>query len=263
MAGALSGSLSQMSLVDVIKFLISGKQTGELDLERAKENGKIYLRTGKIIHANCGLLSGEEAVFELLKWKEGNFNFNPDEGTNESTIEKATEELLEEGIKKAQEWLKIKEVIPSGTVIFKLSAKKSPAEVKLKSKEWTVLTQINGSRTVMEIADVLRLDEFEATKILYDLYTTGLLEISSIAEAPAKEVVSEEFFNTLESELTKILGPVASIIIEDHISSSGETKEAFAKDKIAPLVESLSAEISDMTKRLAFQQVMLNELKKL
>ena len=53
------------------------------------------------------------------------------------------------------------------------------------------------------------------------------------------------------------------MIIDDEIAALGETRESFPRHKVAELVERVSADIGDENKRLRFQQIMLDMLKRL
>lgn len=75
-----------------------------------------------------------------------------------------------------------------------------------------------------------------------------------VAEPP--EPVDGKFFDQLTRELARIMGPAASLVIEDEISALKETRATFPKARVAELVERASGSIRDETKRVQFQRVM-------
>jgi hypothetical protein len=76
-----------------------------------------------------------------------------------------------------------------------------------------------------------------------------------------KKIASAGFFTFVEEKLTGIIGPVASVILEEEIMDMGEEKVSFPVEKVSLLVEKLSKDITDDTQRIAFQKTALDALK--
>jgi chromosome segregation ATPase len=68
----------------------------------------------------------------------------------------------------------------------------------------------------------------------------------------AEETVSPEVFNRMTDRLTLIIGPLAPMIIRDHVAALGESMEQFPKSRVAELLELLSKEIANEKMRIAF-----------
>ena len=77
---------------------------------------------------------------------------------------------------------------------------------------------------------------------------------------PPELTVDGTFFAQIEHELTKVMGPVATLIIDDEVATLGVAKDAFPRDRVAELVEKVSSEITDEDKRASFQQIMLEAI---
>lgn len=264
MSNVLSGSLAYVEVIGILKLLASGDRDGRLLLQKDEhmETGEIYLSGGRIVHAVCGTYLGEPAFFEMILWNHGKFAFDPEETTAQKTIEKETGQLLSEGTQHYQAWQKIRNIIPSFTVKFKKTGQEAPSNVKLKGKDWEVLNLFdNGEFSVSESATKLNMREIDVATIIAALIEAGLLDVSATGKPVMKEVVATEFFTKLENELIQLIGPVASIIINDVIEGFGETRMSFPKDKLPSLVEGISNEIYDPAKQVAFQQLMLKKIK--
>jgi len=78
--------------------------------------------------------------------------------------------------------------------------------------------------------------------------------IASPAPAAAQEDVSPEFFKHLTIELTQTIGPMASLIVRDHVNALGETVENFPKVRVKELLDTVSAEISDEKFKNGFRE---------
>ena len=261
MPEAFSGSLSQFKIIDIVRLLTSEGKTGVLNLQRGKEKGEIYVTKGALAHAICKDGVGEEAVFVMLTWADGTFNFAPNVMSEEKTIEKNTRALLEEKIKQLEEWQQIKEIIPSQDIVFKLSSKRAPDEVNLKHDSWSVLSQIDGKKTVADISNELKMGEYETARNLYSLFSSGLIEVATAPQRKAKKIVDGGFFELVEKELSEIIGPVAPVILDEEIKDMGEERSSFPVERVSLLVEKVSREIADDTQRIAFQKTTLSALR--
>ena len=63
------------------------------------------------------------------------------------------------------------------------------------------------------------------------------------------------------SELVKVMGPIAPIVISEKVKSLNADSDDLPMDKIAQLVESLSYEIHDEKNRAEFQKGALKQIK--
>ena len=93
---SLQGSLTELSLPDVIQLVSVSGKTGSFDIEKEGETGKIYLRDGQIVDAEVGKLRGEHAVYEMAFWSSGSFSFNPGKESAETTIQASNASLMME-----------------------------------------------------------------------------------------------------------------------------------------------------------------------
>ena len=72
--------------------------------------------------------------------------------------------------------------------------------------------------------------------------------VTSIATEAARETVSQDAFDRMIaefSELTNVIGSIASLIVRDHVKTLGESMERFPQTRLTELLESLSGGISD------------------
>lgn len=148
-------------------------------------------------------------------------------------------------------------------VVFKLSSRELAGEINLKPEAWRMLAQFNGSRTVAEIAQALGIDAVTATRSAEQLFQAGLLETATNSDDITQNTVDSKFFTWVTQELARVMGPMASFIVEDAVAALDEKFDQFPRDRIAELVEAISAEIRDDAKRLRFQQIMLDAIRKL
>lgn len=79
-------------------------------------------------------------------------------------------------------------------------------------------------------------------------------EVVSKAADAARAAVSPGFFDKVTEELAEINGPLASMIIHDHVTALGESIEKFPKARVTELVKILSEEITDENVKIGFRK---------
>lgn len=123
----------------------------------------------------------EEAVFELLSWREGFFSFAEGgiEGApSDALVEVPTEKVLMEGARRIDEWSRIEAQVPHLgmiPVLAPLEAAGPSGHLDLLPAEWEVLAEVDGARDVRQISAALRAPEFEVARTVFGLATTGVV----------------------------------------------------------------------------------------
>ncbi len=101
--GILRGSLSQMNVVDLVQSLEMGRKSCSLTMTNGDEKCEMYFNQGQAKHAQYGSITGDEAVFKVLRWTEGNFQVDFDGKTSKETTTLNTQGLLMEGLRQLDE----------------------------------------------------------------------------------------------------------------------------------------------------------------
>ncbi len=150
------------------------------------------------------------------------------------------------------------------SLVFRLSTAAPPGEVSLKPETWRILAQVNGERSIAEIAQAIGMDKAATAQLALSLYQAGVLEISQGSVetvAPPRETVNGLFLEQLTKQLASAIGPLAEIVIDEEIDGLGESRDDFPRDRVPDLVERVSQAIPDDARRLRFQQVMLENIR--
>jgi len=174
---AFQGSLKELPLPDIIQLVSVSGKTGVFVLTKSDQSGEIFLRDGEMVHSAVGSLNGEEAVYELAIWQEGEFVFRPGEETDQHTIRKSNTNLLMEAARRIDEWQVLSKRIPSTRMVPIFTNQGSSTSVSFTPHEWAVICKIDERRSIEELAAVLGLSAFEVCKLLYGLVTAGLIEL--------------------------------------------------------------------------------------
>jgi len=99
----VSGSLSEMSLPDIIQILGAGRKTGKIILKNNGQSAEILMEDGRIVNAFIDKLKGEDAFYKILWWNEGTFTVDPTVQITERLINMSNDSLMLEGYRRMDE----------------------------------------------------------------------------------------------------------------------------------------------------------------
>jgi hypothetical protein len=196
--GEITFSVSNLPEDSLGEFLVTRGRLGRVDLERASQKVSARLRLGKVL-VREGLLTPhdlwwavqtqvQEIIYSLFQWQEGSFDFT--EGV-ESEVEKiqlgnSTQNLIMEGIRRLDEWSRIRERIPDPTLVpvLRLAAEEIERRVELRDHDRRVLALIDGQRSVRVLVQESGAGEFEAQLALLGLVSAGYVDLRGTAPVP-------------------------------------------------------------------------------
>jgi response regulator RpfG family c-di-GMP phosphodiesterase len=102
-ARGVTGSLTEMSLPDMIQILWHGRKTCALRISSGASNGEIDFAEGQVVDARWDALRGEDAFYKMLTLREGEFRLDPTFKPTTRSIEASPEALLLEGMRRLDE----------------------------------------------------------------------------------------------------------------------------------------------------------------
>src|SRR6201987_2718608 len=98
--GVIQGRLEEMSMTDLLQSLEMGQKSCRLHVQKAGEAGDLYFASGQCRDAKIGNLVGDDAVYKVLLWTEGEFeiDFNAANASSNTTTTRSTTGLLMEAM---------------------------------------------------------------------------------------------------------------------------------------------------------------------
>lgn len=141
--------------------------------------------------------------------------------------------------------------------ISDLSAKPPQATYTLNADMVKLLVSLDGKTPMKNIARNLNVPADQLHNSTEKLFNQGLLEKAR----SSANVLDAPFYELLSAAVARIVGPIAPILIDDAIAGLGYQRSSFPVERVAELINSLSMEIKEKDKRLAFQQYMIKLLK--
>lgn len=176
---ALSGKLSDFEIQTIMQFIKTSGKNGILKISAATSQGEIHFKNLSMVYAvDQEKNTGEVALFNLFRLKEGEFSFVPTEEVKESAInipiDKAHLSLQE----KLKEWEEITNKIPDLNMIVSLIPDPETKEVKIDPSQWEISAQINDLKSIRQLASTTSYSLLDTAKIVYSLIISGLAEVN-------------------------------------------------------------------------------------
>jgi CheY-like chemotaxis protein len=99
--GVIQGRLEEMSMIDLLQSLEMGQKSCRLVVQKNGESGELYFASGQCRDAKSGGVEGDEAVYKVIMWTEGEFeiDFNAANASNKTTTTRNTTGLLMEAMR--------------------------------------------------------------------------------------------------------------------------------------------------------------------
>jgi CheY-like chemotaxis protein len=99
--GVIQGRLEEMSMIDLMQSLEMGQKSCRLWVQHGREHCELYFAGGQCRDAKIGNIEGDDAVYKVLLWTEGEFeiDFNAANASTRTTTTRNTTGLLMEAMR--------------------------------------------------------------------------------------------------------------------------------------------------------------------
>lgn len=173
---SLIGTLSEIKLADVLRLFAAGKKTGVLTASAPGRQAVLRIQRGAVVHAAAARLQGDDAVFDVFGWTEGQLTFVPEDRPVNPNVTHGTDVLILEGERLGPAFHRMNAFIPSDTLVFQMATPPEGARCTLGTTEWKVLRSVDSVRDVREIVEATGLSRTQVVGALFDLGEAGFLE---------------------------------------------------------------------------------------
>ena len=160
----------------------------------------------------------EDSAFTFFSWSDGEFEFGADESPQEEDIlvEMNVENVIMEGCRRIDEWELIFEHLGSLERVPHLACGdhvEDEGTLTLTAEEWRVVVHVDGRADINTILHDCGLDRFHGAKVIYSLFSSGLITVSepvietigkgpSVAVRGPIDIYNEVFISTLTDSNT-------------------------------------------------------------
>lgn len=143
-------------------------------------------------------------------------------------------------------------------LFFRKIIRKDSDEISLDADMIRLLIAIDENKSLHQIAEEVEMETTTLKKTLSKLLNQGLIE-------PVKKDIpylDRVFLEALRINLSKVIGPMAEILIEDVVAEMELKTSEIPVNQAAELINNLALEIPDEKDRIEFKKSMLNILNK-
>ncbi len=118
-----------------------------------------------------------DAVFDLLRWRNGDFAFVVDETNPDDVgVTLAVESVLADAEARRASWETVSQVVPSPRAVLAMPVV-LPVDPQVSREEWSLLALVDGRRTVTDLVDLTGSGQYAVVSTLAALVQRGLLEV--------------------------------------------------------------------------------------
>jgi len=209
------------------QFLLSSNKLSERQLkvaldmqDRDKEMlGSILLKQNILMKEELLKILehvSEEIIYDLFLWNEGQFEFKDGVLPNReiAVFNMDITHLILEGVRRADEWKRIRSVFPNEDVVLKLVVPNILAALPLHTNEAGLLRLVDGKRNLKAIALEVRSNMFRVSRAFFDLHEAGLVTVGDYSKNHLTRKKKEKPDPTV-SQIIKIEKLIASGNVEN------------------------------------------------
>jgi len=188
-SGGVEGDLEQLPLTDLLQLFHVSRKTGIVELERQtrsgrKQNGRVLVSGGDVIHAEVGTVEGEKALFRMITWRHGSFAFRPEPVIGEPTIKTPTLALIREGRRQGEEWGRLAARMPpmDAHATLKIQSSSLPNVIHPLTQE--VLLVLENYSRIRDVVDHCSFPDYQVLRMLHTLIRRGMLSLRRDVPGP-------------------------------------------------------------------------------
>jgi DNA-binding CsgD family transcriptional regulator len=139
----------------------------------------------------------QEVIYDIFLWDDGYFHFASSGYNLEDLIliNLDINTILFEGVRRKDEWNRIRQTFPTNEVLLSLRPGADPKTLPLTPIQKKLLFLVTRGKTISEMILELHGSEFLVNDELYKLYDKGVLEVQAVLQAPAAQVEQPSLIN--------------------------------------------------------------------
>lgn len=174
-SSVMSGSFGGISVMDVLQTArMLGNGEYAVCLTTDEDSGAVYLKNGKVLHAETGWAAGHKAFARLLTWERGRFNIENKSLDDEPTMSGALEEVLLDHLAQIDEAKMLCETIAAKGQRFVTEIK----DESLTENEMLVCELLQKHSSMQAILDNSPLSDKETAETFLHLLQKGTIKVA-------------------------------------------------------------------------------------
>ena len=189
--GVIQGSMREAPLADIIQLVGRSGKSGCFHVQQEARRARIYLKDGRLVHAETPSAEGLEALLEVAMWLDGRYHFEASTAEVPTTLTRPNGSLLMAFGERMDEWRILSQKIPS-LDLYPVSTL-LPGEVPegIGPRQASLLSMATGFCSVSELAELVGQPALDLAKDLFGLVLAGLVAMKGIRSG--RPPLAEEF----------------------------------------------------------------------
>jgi Domain of unknown function (DUF4388) len=176
------------------------KRAFEIHLQSRVLLGKILVQESLVSQEDVEkalVMRTEEVIYDLFLWDDGYFHFSSSEYNPDDLIliKMDINSLLFEGIRRKDEWVRIRAVFPNNDVVLSLRSNVDLKSLSLTPLQKKLLYLLTLKKPISEIILELHGSDFLVCYELFQLYEKDTIEIKETPPPPVEVVSPAQLFN--------------------------------------------------------------------
>ena len=159
----------------------------------------------------------EESLFDTFLWEMGTFEFHDGQPPLQKSMLLSLDVtgIVLEGARRMDEWKRIRQAIKGGDAVLAAVSEAIAEMLPLSAEDADMLTRLDGQKTIDQLVIEMRVPDFKANKLLFDLHEKGMVRIlhpggklgnhSSLQLQRARQLVEKQNLQEAQEELRKLL----------------------------------------------------------
>jgi hypothetical protein len=176
-----TGAVSDEALVAAVEAVAAGEGIGVV---------RALLDAGAVdadLLRQAAQEQATDAIFDLLRWHDGDFAFVLDEvNPDEVGVSVSVEAVLADAEARRATWESVSQVVPTPQAVLVMPVVLA-AEPAVSREEWSLLALVDGRRSVSELVDLTGSGQYAVVSTLASLVQRGLLEVREEDQAGSAE----------------------------------------------------------------------------
>jgi len=175
-AGAMTGTVRDLGLVDILQSLETWKKSALVRCENDGQLARLWVYEGEVIDAELGPLGGEAAFWRVMTWESGTWRAElADTELRQARIHGGTQAALVEAMRRMEELGRVAQTLPPEARLSIDVEKLAERLATLPDEVNGVLRHFDGSRSLRAAIDLSPLDDLATVEVVQRLIEDGVL----------------------------------------------------------------------------------------
>lgn len=201
----LEGDLEQVPISDLLQVFQTNSRTGRLEVTSPTGEAKLWVRSGHPMHVTAENHEGPKALYRLLRWETGHFEFYPSGEPPSVTLGSPVDHYLLEGARRADELARMEVSLPPEDAPLRLRLRPTNLDGFGSNRLREVVELLERQPTRQALLDSSRLPDLELVEVLYALAKRDALDHDT--PSPRVPIASGEEVASLRPGILKLRRP--------------------------------------------------------